>query len=439
MSIILRDYQEKAVTKAVESLRLAGNDLLVLATGAGKSIIIAEIAQQLNQDIMIFQPSKEIGLQNIEKMRQYVAASEIGVFSASMGRKDIRRYTFATIGSVYKYAQIFAHFGIFLIDEAHAVNVKDLGSMFSTFINQVNEIRLDADLPPVKIIGLTATPYRLTTGHHKDDRGQLYATATIKLINRMRSKYASECFWKRILVNVGIQDLIDRGYLVPLKYENRTFMTHEDMKLNKSGTEFDLDDFAVKLGTRQQQVVDCVLDCQTRYRSTLVFCPSVKAAETYAAVVPRSAAVSAKTPAKDRDRIGRQFKKGEIHTIFNMGVYTTGFDYPELDSIVLLRPTRSIALYMQMLGRGVRIFEDKEFCTVIDFTNTVEQLGPIEKVVLRKEKFPEFKFPMWELFTSNGNQEQRWHGKALYSYAIKPGAKNFFMNKAIAKKALRGK
>lgn len=427
--IILRDYQEFAVDQAIKGMRLDGNDLLVLATGAGKSIVIAEIANRLDQDIAIFQPSKEIGFQNISKLKMFVKEWEIGIYSDSMGAKKVRKYTFATIGSVYKRPDLFAHFGLFIIDECNLVNMKNLDSMFTQFISGVNEIRREQKLPKVKIIGLTATPYRNMTGYHKDARGQLYSTTTLKLINRVKPE-----FWNRILVNVDIGHLTRVGYLCPIEYENRSFMTHEQMKLNKSGTEFDLDDFGIKLGSREKQVVECVLEAQKRFKSVLVFCPNVASANKYASVVAGSKAVSAKTSAEDRDRMIRDFKTGKVQTMFNMGVLSIGFDHPELDCIIMLRPTRSMALHLQMLGRGVRTAEGKTHCTVIDFTNTVKQLGKIETVEVRKEQFPEYKYPMWEIFSTTENGTERWHNRALYSFEVKKGSQAHFITEAMKKK-----
>lgn len=416
MAITLRDYQEQAVTKAVWATQLEGNDLLVLATGAGKSIIVAEIANRLQKPILILQPSKEILEQNLSKLMHYVPASDIGVFSASMNSKKVRKYTFATIQSIYKKPWLFDDFRLVLLDEAHGHNIKNTDGMYSKFF---------ASIGKPKVIGLTATPYRNMTGYHRTQTGELYGTTTLKLINRVKPE-----FWKRILINVGIGDLIDQGYLCPLEYENHKFLTHEEMKLNKSGTEFDLDHYAVKLGTKQQQIIDCVEDAQKRFNSVLVFCPSVLQAEKFSECIPGSACVSAKTPADARDRMIRQFKERRIQTIFNMGVLTTGFDHPELDCIVLLRPTRSLALYMQMLGRGVRIAEGKKHCTVIDWTNTVDKLGKIETVQLRKEQFPEYQHPMWELYSTTVNGEERWHNRPLYSYAIKSKSRSGYAARA---------
>lgn len=315
-NIVLRDYQEKAVSKAVWATQLDGNDLLVLATGAGKSIVIAEIANRLHKNILILQPNKEILEQNYSKMLNYVSDFDIGIFSASMNERTIRKFTFATIGSIYKKPSYFAHIGMVIIDEAHQVNMKNGSSMFNSFINGVNKIRRSEGLGDLKIIGLTATPYRNMTGYHTDPiTKELYSTTTLKLINRVKPE-----FWKRILVNVGIGDLVEQGYLCPLKYEHREFLKHDEIPLNKTQSGFELEAYGVKLGSKQQQVVDCVLDAEKRFKQVLVFCPSVSVATKFASCVPGSEVVSAKTKADERDRIIRGFKKGLIKTVFNMGV-----------------------------------------------------------------------------------------------------------------------
>ncbi len=143
-------------------------------------------------------------------------------------------------------------------------------------------------------------------------------------------------------------------------------------------------------------------------KSVLVFCSSVYQATSLCELVTNSAVVTAKTTKKNRTRIIKEFREGKIQTVFNVGVLTIGFDHPELGCIVLLRPTRSIGLYYQMLGRGVRPAEGKDHCKVIDMTGTVKQLGSIESIKLIKRD-------QWELESEKGS----WHKRILYSFLIK--------------------
>lgn len=149
----LRPYQQEAINKIRWSMdNLAdGNDIVVLPTGAGKSVVIAHLAKEIDSDVLILQPSKEILEQNFKKLSLYVDPSEIGIYSASMNDKTIGRYTFATIQSIYKKPEDFKHFRLVIIDECHLVNPKNNWGMFTSFLKAIGN---------PKVIGFTATPYR---------------------------------------------------------------------------------------------------------------------------------------------------------------------------------------------------------------------------------------------------------------------------------------
>ncbi len=388
-----RYYQSDALAAIKDHIHMPGNDLVVLPTGAGKSIVIAQMAKDLNTDVLILQPSKEILEQNIEKLAMWVDKDDIGVYSASMKSKTIRRYTFATIGSVHKKVDFFSHFKIVIIDECHKVNPKDMGSMFSSFLKKIGN---------PKVIGFTATPYRNMQGYHKLDNGMLEVLVTNKLICRIKPE-----FWKRIIYNVDNAELVAAGYLSPLKYIDASIVSHETIPLNKSKSDFDIEAYDRIAESKHDRFMKGITWAEQNHKHVLVFCSSVGHAVRLQGLVPGAKVISAKTDAKERERIIQGFKKGVIQTVFNVGVLTTGFDHPALDCIMLNRPTRSLALYYQMPGRGVRICPGKTHCTVIDFTGTVKGLGRIETIKLKKNK-------LWELTTETGD----WHNRALYSYVI---------------------
>lgn len=396
MDIILRDYQQQAIDKLIWSQQLDGNDLCILPTGAGKSIVIAELAHSLNQPILIIQPNKEILEQNLEKLSHYVDRDSIGVYSASMNEKVVKFYTFATIQSIYKKPEEFEHFDTVIIDECHLVNPKNLSGMFTTFL---------ADIGNPKVIGLTATPYRMDSFYRRYGAGKysIETVATIKLINRLK-----QFFWNRVIFNINNAELTDQGYLSPLKYYDESIIDHSEIPLNKSKSDFNLVTYEEIIATRKDKIKKALEVAQEHSKFVLVFCTSVNQAEQLQKVTPGSEVVTAKTKKKDRTRIVQGFKNGDIKVVFNVGVLTTGFDHPELDCIVLLRPTRSIALYYQMLGRGVRKAPGKDHCKVIDLTSTVKNLGRIETIKLEKVD------NKWELVSETGS----WHNKELYSYKV---------------------
>jgi DNA repair protein RadD len=391
--IELRPYQADAVSKLLWSRNMEGADLAVLPTGSGKSIIIAELAKQLGEPILILQPTKEILEQNYAKLCHYVDPKYIGIYSASMNRKDIHYWTFATIQSIYKKPEDFNLFHFVILDECHLLNPKNLDGMFTSFLHNIGD---------PKVAGLTATPYRLTQMYQRVNGGLLTHTTT-KLINRLR-----EHFWHRIVFNTNIQELIDQGYLVPLNYIDKSVITQEEIPTNITRSDFDMSAFESKIATKQAEVTAAIAYGQKISQHLLVFCSSVLQAELLTSQTPNSAVVTANTNKKDRTKIINDFRSGVIHTVFNVGVLTTGFDFPELDGIVLLRPTMSIGLYYQMLGRGVRPAPGKTCCNIIDLTGTVKKLGHIETI--RLERIDN----KWELLSEKGS----WHYKSLYTYAI---------------------
>jgi superfamily II DNA or RNA helicase len=214
--LILRSYQEEALNKILWAQQLPGNDLCVLPTGAGKSVVIASLAKKLNTPILILQPSKEILEQNYNKLCRFVDRSQVGIYSASMNEKTINFYTFATIQSIYQKPEEFKHFKIVIIDECHLVNPKNLGGMFTSFLKAIGA---------PKVVGFTATPYRMGVTYIKNpqlfdpndltpneavSRYDLTAVASIKLINRMK-----EMFWNRIIYNINNAELLEGRIFSP--------------------------------------------------------------------------------------------------------------------------------------------------------------------------------------------------------------------------------
>lgn len=391
----LRDYQKAAVNKLLWSQQFPEPDICVLPTGAGKSLVIADMAHKLNQPVLILQPSKEILEQNMAKMATYVPHSEIGVYSASMGRKDFGTFTFATIGSIYKKPQDFLHFRQVIIDECHGVNPKNLDGMFTRFLQGIGN---------PKVIGFTATPYRQDIMYERTMDGELLTHTTTKIITRTKQR-----FWSRIVFNINNEELVKAGFLVPLKYLDKSIIQHADIPTNISKSDFNIDKYEEMMAGFKDNTLEAVFFGMELAKSVLVFCTSVSQAEWLAEIIPGSAVVSAKTPKKERAKIVEDFKAGKIHTVFNVGVFTIGFDHPALGCIVLLRPTRSIGLYYQMLGRGVRpdTATGKKHCYVVDMSGTVKQLGKIETIkMVKREK--------WELESEMGS----WHNKPLYSFLI---------------------
>lgn len=395
----LRYYQEDCIKKIIWSLKLDGNDLVSLPTGAGKSIIIAKIADYLKKDILILQPTQEILQQNKQKLLQFVSENEIGVYSASLKEKNIKKYTFATIGSIYKIPQDFLHFKIVIIDECHFVNPKEIESMYGSFLKSIGN---------PKVIGLSATLYRVFPTYFREN-GTMYQSNSIKILSRLKEK-----FWSRILYTIDHIELLNNKFLCPIKYVDKSQILQEVIPLNSNKTDFDYLKYDIMLLKHDEEISQIIKNAEKQHNHVLVFCNSIQQSIRLQKIIENSYTVSSNSTSQERAFAIDGFKNGDIKVILNVGVLTTGFDMPSLDCIILLRPTRSIALYYQMLGRGVRIHKDKEFCTVYDWTDTVKKIGRIETIQIKKV-LSEKGTLNWDLVTETGN----WHGKELYKIEVK--------------------
>lgn len=393
-----RKYQQEVIDAIIKEIQTkpSGNAIAVAATGAGKSLIIAEVARILDINVLIFAPSLEILEQNVDQMLECVDRSEIGIYSASAGEKTIAKFTFAMIGSVYSKVDDFKHFGLVLIDECHELNPNDTGSMFQSFIEAIGS---------PKVIGLTATCWRQSTMWLNWGSYDAEQVTTTKVLTRMKGQRES-MFWSRIIANVTTEQLIAEGYLCQPVYYNNSTREHKDLPMNKSRSEFDLDAYTLLIQSDEEKIIDAVVRAAGISKSVLVFCTSVDQAMRFARVVKDSAVVSAKTPAKERKRIVEDFKAGKIKTVFNMLCFTRGFDHPALDAIIVALPTNSITRWVQICGRGMRKAEGKDHCKIIDFSGNYKRYGPAESFKLVKRG-------MWEISSSNASN---WHGKDLSNF-----------------------
>lgn len=355
----LRKYQEEASRAAVEAFKdkRRKNGLLILPTGAGKSLVIADIASKLDGPLLVFQPSKEILEQNFAKLQSY-GIWDCSVYSASVGCKDINRITFATIGSVMNHMDDFSHFKNIMVDECHYVNSK--GGMYEEFIHAV---------PDRKVIGLTATPYRLCSNSWG---------AMLKFLTRTRPRIFTE-----VLYYCQIYELLAKGYLAEMNYYDITNMDMTRVSSNSTGADYD--DKSLLQEYERSHFYDNLLNTIQRLLSPkrggkrkgiLVFTRFKKEAQMVCDNIPNCAIVTGETPKKEREDLLARFKAGEIEVISNVGVLTTGFDYPELDTIVLARPTKSLALYYQMVGRAIRPCGDK-VSWVVDMCGNYNRFGAV--------------------------------------------------------------
>lgn len=378
MEFQLRPYQSESINLSVDFLKgnsNSKNGLVILPTGSGKSVVIAKILEPLEGKTIVLQPSKEILEQNFEKFSNYGKAS---IYSASAGQKRIDKVTFCTIGSIINKKHLFKGLENILIDECHLVN-SDAG-MYQEFIRS---------FPNVKVLGLTATPYRLE---------QTTEGPQLTFLTRSNPR-----IFDNVLYYVQNDLLFNSGFLAELEYYNFDVIDRSKLEVNSSGT-----DFTQNSLKRYYKSIDMPLRiAKTAYsilkkrKNILIFCSLIDEAISVSKKIPGSAVLTGETKKEDRERILSQFKNGTIRCLINVGVLTTGFDYPALEAVLMARSTMSLSLYYQIVGRVMRIFKYQDGTNkkgwFVDMGGNVKFFGKIETMKIIEN---ENGFSIW----NNGKQ-----------------------------------
>ena len=366
--ITLRDYQQNSIAMLFDWFKnnKEGHPCIVLPTGAGKSIIVAELCrialtQWSGTRILMLTHNKELIDQNAEKMRLIWPNAPIGVYCAGLGRKEIEQITFGSIQSLRRKAEALGHIDLVIVDECHLISHRDEGG-YRKLINQLTETN-----PKLRVVGFTATPFRLGHGLITD----------------------GDALFNDLIQPITMLELIERGYLAPLQ-SKPTKMELDTAGVKKRGGEFIAKDLQTAVDTEDQnrEAVAEVIRLANGRKAWLFFCTGVDHAVHVRDILRENniiaETVTGDTPKLERDRILSEFKAGRIQAVTNCGVLTTGFDYPDIDLIAMLRPTESKSLYIQMAGRGMRLKSHTDHCLVLDFAGVVSRHGPITSITVQK-------------------------------------------------------
>lgn len=364
--VTLRWYQEEAIN-AIYNYYSAGNNghaLLALPTGTGKSLIIGELIRRVlaewpNQRFIILTHVKELISQDIKALLSVWPTAPYGIYSAGLGRKDtIHNVIFGGIASVYRSAELFGHRDLVIVDEAHLINFKS-DTMYQKTFNILEAIN-----PYMKVIGLTATWYRLGQGLLTD--GGLFNDIIYNVCN-----------------SDGFGRLLADNYLSPvIPKQTQVELNTDGVMIN--GGEFVLEQLqqAVNVPAITRAALTEVVHYGQDRKSWLIFCSGIDHAKDCADVLNAMGipcrAVHSKIKDAERDEILTDFRSGHLRAVTNNNVLTTGFDHPQIDLIAMLRPTMSPGLWVQMLGRGTRPAPSKHNCLVLDFARNTQRLGPID-------------------------------------------------------------
>ena len=369
-----RPYQQSAISAAFN----AKNGVCVLPPGSGKSVICAGIVDSSDGGVLVLQPSLEILESNLAKAELLGIGAE--VYSASAGKKTVGKVTYATIGSIIKKLDLFSHVDSVIIDECHLVNAK--GGMYEQLISAMQ---------PKRLIGLTATPYRLSSNSFG---------ASMKIITRTRPK-----LFDNILHVTNPSELVLEGFLMEPEYIT---IAHDESMLrpNTTGAEFTESSqiaFAKKNNIKAE-IVDLV--SRTGHNHYLVFIDSVdesqKTVELLLAGGIPAAEINALTPKNERREKLEGFRDGSIQVMVNVGTLTTGYDFPALDCIIDAAATMSAALHYQKIGRVVRPFADKS-PVVYCMSGNFRRLGnPLKYTMLKTASGKGY-----EVYSENGRVTTR--------------------------------
>ncbi len=353
----LRPYQQEAVDKTLAHFRKTGDPaVIVLPTGAGKSLVIAELARLARRKILVLAHVKELVEQNHEKYSSFGLTA--GIYSAGLGLKQTEhQVTFASVQSIARNLdQLNSPYSLLVIDECHRLS-DDEESQYAKTIQRLKQLN-----PQLKVLGLTATPYRMGVGW-------IYQFHYRGMVRSETIKPFSDCIYE-----LPLRYMISQGYLTPPKLIDATIEQYDfsALTVNSNGTyaEKELNQLLTKHTRVTRSIVLQIIEMSEQRQGVMIFAATVKHAEEIFSYLPtgQSALITGDTEGPLRDQTIQDFKQKRIKFLVNVSVLTTGFDAPHVDFIAILRPTQSLSLYQQIIGRGLRLSPNKQDCLVIDYT-----------------------------------------------------------------------
>ena len=360
-TITLRPYQAEAVQAVFDYwARGGGNPVVEVPTGGGKSAILGEIARRLVSEhsatVLVCAHRKELLVQDEAAIRRVWPGAKVGVYSAGLNRYETSQITVAGIQSIGRKPKLLGRVDVVIIDEAHLVPDKGNGQ----YRKLLEHLRFaNAEL---RVVGLTATPYRL---------GQGVLTA------------GANKLFDSIVYRISIKRLIDEGYLSPL------VSARASVAIDTGEVRIDRGDFVAReleLAANVSEITDAVVRdvAETKRQHVIVFGVGVEHAaflrNGFRFAGFSAETVTGDTPPAERARILEAFKAGRLQVLCSCDVLTTGFDAPLVDCLAVVRPTMSPGLFVQMVGRGARLAPGKTNCIVLDYGGNLARHGAIDQI-----------------------------------------------------------
>jgi DNA repair protein RadD len=366
----LYPHQEKAVTALFDYFaEQDGNPLVVAPVGSGKSLLIAEFIRRAcayypSTNFLVVTHVTELLTQDADHLMLQWPKANFSFYAQKLGKKSFAgQIIFASINSIYKKAyKIPRHIDIVIVDEAHLISMNDT-TMYQTFLRDLKTIN-----PHLKIVGFTGTNFRATEGRLTEGEGRLFTD---------------------IAYQIPMLYLIEKGFLCPLVTPS------VKTKISTVGVSARNGDYiesqlqaAVDKDYITKACVSEIIEHGAGRKKWLVFTAGIEHCQHVMEEI-KSRGISCEmivgsTSVVQRNKIVKDFKSGDLRCLVNVGVFTTGFNCPEIDLMAFMRPTRSPVLYVQMGGRGMRTAPDKTDCCLLDFGGVIDELGPIDLVDARR-------------------------------------------------------
>ncbi len=355
MSFTLRPYQQEAVEAAVHYFRQEQRPgVIVLPTGAGKSLVIAELARIARGRVLVLAHVKELVRQNHAKYR--ALGLEADIFSAGLAQKESqKKVVFGSVQSVARHLDKFdAAFSLVIVDECHRIGDNDQ-SQYQQILDYLTQRN-----PQLRLLGLTATPFRLGKGwiYHHHYHGMVRGN--------------EDALFHQCIYELPLRYMIKHGYLVEPQRLDMPIVRYDFSSLIATQQGL-FPEKALNLSLSQQKrvtpsIVAEIIRHAEHCRGVMIFAATVRHAEEILSYLPHdSALVSGATPGAQRDDILQRFTSQQLKFLVNVAVLTTGFDAPHVDLIAILRPTESVSLYQQIIGRGLRLYPGKTACLILDY------------------------------------------------------------------------
>ncbi len=337
--------------------------------------MIAELARVARGRVLVLAHVKELVAQNHAK---YCALGlEADIFAAGLKRKESQgKVVFGSVQSVARNLDAFQEeFSLLIVDECHRIG-DDEDSQYQQILTHLSKVN-----PHLRLLGLTATPFRL-------GKGWIYQFHYHGMVRGNDNALFRDCIYE-----LPLRYMIKHGYLTPPERLDMPVVQYDFSRLQAQSnglfSEADLNRELKKQQRITPHIISQIMEFAQTRKGVMIFAATVEHAKEIVGLLPAddAALITGDTPGPERDALIDNFKAQRFRYLVNVSVLTTGFDAPHVDLIAILRPTESVSLYQQIVGRGLRLAPGKTDCLILDYAGNPHDLyapevgSPKEKAI----------------------------------------------------------